>query len=266
MRNNPWRGKKMQRIWDQRVCRSPMLTVCISSHKTWEISFPRGLWGVSMHRGCPVLNCFSWPFSNPAQAQAAQDISCKKAKDGVLVGWRRRRLEAVKSVLLFPCHATEAAHLSCLLWVLSVFHLLFKTLGAWGRLPQVREKQEKQIHSFLISFQMERWEQKSEDSAYILCYLRGLGCNMSTGIFCVRVTAAGKENEKCESNSDIDCSIFPSQILESLPEPGCQERALSKWVQDHLNPHVCYALVLWTAVIFTLNFLHQSFTDSHVHA
>lgn len=66
---------------------------------------------------------------------------------------------------------------------------------------------------------------------------------MSIGIFYIRVTAAGKVNGKCGSNSDTDYSILLSHFLESVPEPGCQEQALSEQVQ-RFNAHMCYVLAL----------------------
>lgn len=157
MRNNPWRGKKMQSLRVQRVCSLPMLTIWVSPflQESRACLSPHGLWGVHMHRGCPVLNCCSSPISSHALAQAAQDISCKKAKDGGLVVWKRRQLGSVKPVLLSPCHSAEAAHLACLLCFSPVFSLLFKNLRAWGSFYQVRRSQEKQTHSSSVSFQMQ---------------------------------------------------------------------------------------------------------------
>lgn len=95
-------------------------------------------------------------FQSCTGPRQSKTCLAKKAKDGVLVVGRRRQLGSVKSVLFSSCCSTKAAQLSCLLWFLTVFHLLFKTVRTWGQLYQVRGKQEKQTHSFFISFQMQR--------------------------------------------------------------------------------------------------------------
>lgn len=66
------------------------------------------------------------------------------------------------------------------------------------RLEQIRKSR---LTASLSPFKC-REEQKSEDSASVLWESEGEGCNVSIDIVCVRVTAAGKDSQKSESDSD----------------------------------------------------------------
>lgn len=140
-----------------------------------------------------------------ARAQAAQDISCKKAKDGALAVWRRRQLGSVKSSL-----AILSEQLTC--FVYSGFNLYFiycSTLRARGRLYQVRGKQEKQTHSFFASFQMQGAAEEWRFCIYFALF--GMwGGRLQCVHWHFLCKSARKESKKSEFNSDcLQHAPFP---------------------------------------------------------